>query len=83
MERGKLTAGRRLSLGAMVTALTLLFLYASEVLTGFRFLCGCLCSLFIVILTEEDLFGPAWLCFWPYPSWAFSSALTTSAGSST
>ena len=63
MERGKLTAGRRLSLGAMVTALTLLFLYASEVLTGFRFLCGCLCSLFIVILTEEDLFGPAWLCF--------------------
>ena len=63
MERGKLTAGRRLSLGAMAAALTLLFLYASEVLTGFRFLCAALSGLFVIVLTEEDLFGTAWLCF--------------------
>ena len=63
MERKKLPLSRRLSLGAMVAALTLLFLYASEVLTGFRFLCAALSGLFIVVLTEEDLFGTAWLCF--------------------
>ena len=63
MERKKLSLSRRLSLGAMVVALTLLFLYASEVLTGFRFLCAALSGFFIVVLTEEDLFGTAWLCF--------------------
>ncbi len=63
MERKKLPLSRRLSLGAMVAALTLLFLYASEVLTGFRFLCAALSGLFIVVLTQEDLFGTAWLCF--------------------
>lgn len=63
MERKKLPLSRRLSLGAMAAALTLLFLYASEVLTGFRFLCAALSGLFIVVLTEEDLFGTAWLCF--------------------
>ena len=63
MEKKKLPLSRRLSLGAMVAALTLLFLYASEVLTGFRFLCAAVSGLFIVILTEEDLFGTAWLCF--------------------
>lgn len=63
MEKKKLSLSRRLSLGAMVAALTLLFLYASEVLTGFRFLCAALSGFFIVILTEEDLFGTAWLCF--------------------
>ena len=63
MEKKKLPVSRRLSLGAMVAALTLLFLYASEVLTGFRFLCAALSGFFIVILTEEDLFGTAWLCF--------------------
>ena len=63
MEKKKLPLSRRLSLGAMVTALTLLFLYASEVLTGFRFLCAALSGVFIVVLTEEDLFGTAWLCF--------------------
>lgn len=63
MERKKLPLSRRVSLGAMVAALTLLFLYASEVLTGFRFLCAALSGLFIVILTQEDLFGTAWLCF--------------------
>ena len=63
MERKKLPLSRRLSLGAMAAALTLLFLYASEVLTGFRFLCAALSGLFIVVLTQEDLFGTAWLCF--------------------
>ena len=63
MDRTKLSPGRRLSLGAMVAALTLLFLYGSEVLTGFRFLCACFASFFVVILVEEDLFGTAWLCF--------------------
>ena len=63
MEKKKLSLSRRLSLGAMVAALTLLFLYASEVLTGFRFLCAALSGVFIVVLTEEDLFGTAWLCF--------------------
>ena len=63
MEKKKLSLSRRLSLGAMTAALTLLFLYASEVLTGFRFLCAALSGFFIVILTEEDLFGTAWLCF--------------------
>ena len=63
MERKKLPLSRRLSLGAMTAALTLLFLYASEVLTGFRFLCAALSGFFIVVLTEEDLFGTAWLCF--------------------
>ena len=63
MERKKLPLSRRVSLGAMVAALTLLFLSASEVLTGFRFLCAALSGFFIVILTEEDLFGTAWLCF--------------------
>ena len=63
MEKKKLSLSRRLSLGAMVAALTLLFLYASEVLTGFRFLCAALSGFFIVVLTEEDLFGTAWLCF--------------------
>ena len=63
MEAKKLSLSRRLSLGAMVASLTLLFLYASEVLTGFRFLCAALSGLFIVILTQEDLFGTAWLCF--------------------
>ena len=63
MEQKKLSLSRRLSLGAMAAALTLLFLYASEVLTGFRFLCAALSGFFIVILTEEDLFGTAWLCF--------------------
>ena len=63
MEKKKLPLSRRLSLGAMVAALTLLFLYASEVLTGFRFLCAALSGLFIVVLTQEDLFGTAWLCF--------------------
>ena len=63
MEKKKLSLSRRLSLGAMVAALTLLSLYASEVLTGFRFLCAALSSFFIVILTQEDLFGTAWLCF--------------------
>jgi len=47
----------------MVAALTLLFLYASEVFTGFRFLFACLASFFVVILVQEDLFGTAWLCF--------------------
>lgn len=63
MERKKLPLSRRLSLGAMAAALTLLFLYASEVLTGFRFLCAALSGFFIVVLTQEDLFGTAWLCF--------------------
>ena len=63
MEKKKLPLSRRLSLGAMVAALTLLSLYASEVLTGFRFLCAALSGFFIVALTEEDLFGTAWLCF--------------------
>ena len=63
MEKKKLSLSRRLSLGAMAAALTLLFLYASEVLTGFRFLCAALSGLFIVVLTQEDLFGTAWLCF--------------------
>ena len=49
MEAKKLSLSRRLSLGAMVASLTLLFLYASEVLTGFRFLCAALSGLFIVI----------------------------------
>ena len=44
MEKKKLPLSRRLSLGAMVAALTLLFLYASEVLTGFRFLCAAVSS---------------------------------------
>ena len=63
MEKVKLPLSRRMSLGAMVAALTLLFLYASEVLTGFRFLCAALSGFFIVVLTQEDLFGTAWLCF--------------------
>ncbi len=63
MEKKKLSLSRRLSLGAMTAALTLLFLYASEVLTGFRFLCAALSGFFIVVLTEEDLLGTAWLCF--------------------
>ena len=63
MEQKKLSLSRRLSLGAMVAALTLLFLYASEVLTGFRFLCAAMSGFFIVILVQEDLFGTAWLCF--------------------
>ena len=63
MEQKKLSLSRRLSLGAMVAALTLLFLYASEVLTGFRFLCAALSGFFIVILVQEELFGTAWLCF--------------------
>ena len=63
MEKKKLSLSRRVSLGAMAAALTLLFLYASEVLTGFRFLCAALSGVFIVVLTEEDLFGTAWLCF--------------------
>ena len=63
MERKQLPLSRRVSLGAMVAALTLLFLYASEVLTGFRFLCAAMSGLFIVVLTQEDLFGTAWLCF--------------------
>ncbi len=63
MERKKLSLSRRVSLGAMVAALTLLFLYASEVLTGFRFLCAAMSGFFIVILVQEDLFGTAWLCF--------------------
>ena len=63
MERKKLSLSRRLSLGAMVAALTLLFLYASEVLTGFRFLCAALSGFFIVVLVQEELFGTAWLCF--------------------
>ena len=63
MEQKKLSLSRRLSLGAMVAALTLLFLYASEVLTGFRFLCAALSGFFMVVLVQEDLFGTAWLCF--------------------
>ena len=63
MERKKLPLSRRVSLGAMVAALTLLFLYASEVLTGFRFLCAALSGFFVVVLVQEDLFGTAWLCF--------------------
>ena len=63
MSKETLSPSRRVSLGAMVAALTLLFLYASEVLTGFRFLCAALSGFFIVILVEEDLFGAAWLCF--------------------
>ncbi len=63
MERKQLSLSRRLSLGAMAAALTLLFLYASEVLTGFRFLCAALSGFFIVVLVQEELFGTAWLCF--------------------
>ena len=63
MEQKKLSLSRRLSLGAMVAALTLLFLYASEVLTGFRFLCAALSGFFIVVRVQEELFGTAWLCF--------------------
>ena len=63
MEKKKLSLSRRVSLGAMVAALTLLFLYASEVLTGFRFLCAALSGFFIVVLVQEELFGTAWLCF--------------------
>ena len=63
MEKKKLPLSRRLSLGAMVAALTLLFLYASEVLTGFRFLCAALSGFFMVVLVQEELFGTAWLCF--------------------
>ena len=63
MEKKKLPLSRRISLGAMVAALTLLFLYASEVLTGFRFLCAALSGFFMVVLVQEDLFGTAWLTF--------------------
>ena len=63
MSKESLSPGRRVSLGAMVVALTLLFLYASEVLTGFRFLCAALSGFFIVVLVQEELFGTAWLCF--------------------
>lgn len=63
MERSRLSPGRRVSLGAMVCALTLLFLYASEVLTGFRFICCCICSFFVTVLVLEDLYLEAWLCY--------------------
>ena len=74
MEKKKLSLSRRLSLGAMVAALTLLFLYASEVLTGFRFLCAALSGIFIVVLTQEDLFGTAWLA--RLTGMSFDTALT-------
>ena len=63
MKKDELPRSRRVSLGAMVETLTVLFLYASEVLTGFRFLFATLSGFFIVVLTQEDLFGTAWLCF--------------------
>ena len=71
MEKKKLPLSRRLSLGAMAAALSLLFLYASEVLTGFRFLCAALSGFFIVVLTQEDLFGTAWLCFFTVATLGF------------
>lgn len=63
MEKKRLSPARRASLCAMVTALTVLFLYASEVLTGFRFMCCFICSFFIMVLVMEGLYREAWLCF--------------------
>ena len=57
---------RALALTAMVTALNVLCLYASEVVTGTRLLFCFLCSLFIQVLVCEG-----------YIRWAFMSYLAT------
>lgn len=57
---------RALALTAMVTALNVLCLYASEVVTGTRLLFCFLCSLFIQVLVCER-----------YIRWAFMSYLAT------
>lgn len=54
---------RKLTLTAMVTALNVLFLYASEVLTGTRVLCCFMCSLFIQTLLCEGYNRQAFLSY--------------------
>lgn len=54
---------RKLTLTAMVTALNVLFLYASEVLTGSRVICCFLCSLFVQTLLCEGYNRQAFLSY--------------------
>lgn len=58
----------KLSLGAMVTALTVLFLYASEVLVGFRWISLFFCAFFVQLLLCEGYVAAALISF-------FASAL--------
>lgn len=58
-----LSPARKVALCGMVTALSLLFLYASETVPYLRLFCCFLSSLFVCVLVAENLFGAAWLCF--------------------
>lgn len=53
----------RITLSAMVVALNVLFLYASEALTGMRLMFGFLSALPVQILLTEDLKLESWLSF--------------------
>lgn len=59
----KMRPSRRIALSAMTVALTVLFLYGSEVLTGFRLILCFLCSLMVQVLLCEGLTAQAWLSF--------------------
>lgn len=61
MERW--SQSKKLTLTAMVTALNVLFLYASEVLTGTRMLCCFACSLFVQVLLCEGYVKQAFLSY--------------------
>ena len=56
-------SARPLTLSAMVLALTVLFLYASEVVPYCRLACMVLASLFVYVLVAEHLQLYAWLTY--------------------
>lgn len=64
MNKRRLTASRRLTLGAMIAALTVLCLYAAAVLPTGRIVMYFLSSVFVYVLACEGAYGSALLsCF--------------------
>ncbi len=59
----RLSPARRVALFGMVTALTVLFLYAAETVPYLKLICCFMAGLFICIPVTENLYGGAWLCF--------------------
>lgn len=59
----KIDASKKITLGAMVTALTVLMLYAASVLPAGKLACYFIASLFVYMLSSEGLYGTALLSY--------------------
>ena len=67
----RLSPAKKLTIGAMVCALTLLFLYAATVLPTMRIACYFLSAIFVYALSYEGAYASAILSFLATAALAF------------